>query len=80
MVATDPMTGAKAMEFFLFKDTTGDIDVAINPNLVRYVRPAAEGRVLIVFEKEHTLTVEGQIDDVISRLRTPQLKNSNVGT
>jgi len=58
------------MDLFLFDDVPGDMKIAINPTQVRFVRPGPQGQVLIVFDKDHSVTVAGTLEDVISHLKS----------
>ena len=58
------------MDLFLFDDVPGDMKIAINPNQVRFVRPGPAGQVLIVFDKDHSVTVAGTLEDVVSHLKS----------
>lgn len=57
-------------QLLLFDDIPGDMKIAINPDQVRFVRSGPEGRVLIVFDQEHSVTVAGTLQDVVAQLKT----------
>lgn len=57
------------MNLLLFNDTMSDGEVAVNPDQVRFVRRATDDKVTIVFDKDHSITVEGTLTDVVSHLK-----------
>jgi hypothetical protein len=58
------------MDMFLFDDAVADVKIAINPDLVRFVRAGPDGRVTIVFDSEHSVSVRGTLEDVVSHLKS----------
>jgi len=56
-------------QLLLFDDVPGDIKIAVNPDQVRFVRAGPEGQVVIVFDREHSVTVAGTLEDVVSHLK-----------
>lgn len=58
------------MNLFLFNDTMADAEVAVNPDQVRYVRGGTEGKVTIVFDEDHSITVAGTLSEVITQLKS----------
>jgi hypothetical protein len=58
------------MNLFLFDDTVSETKIAINPDQVRFVRAGSDGRVTIVFDQEHSVTVRGTLEDVVSHLKS----------
>ena len=58
------------MELYLFDDVPGDTKVAVNPDQIRFIRSGPEGRVLIVFDQEHSITVAGNLTDVVAHLKS----------
>lgn len=57
-------------QLFLLDDVPADTKIAINPELVRFIRPGPEGQVVIVFDQEHSITVRGSLVDVVSHLKS----------
>jgi hypothetical protein len=58
------------MELFLFDDALADAKIAINPDQVRFIRAGSDGRVTVVFDQEHSVTVKGTLEDVVSHLKS----------
>lgn len=50
---------------------SGNRLVAVNPSLVRSVETDDDGRVRIVFDRDHEIIVRGSLIDVIKALWTP---------
>ena len=47
------------MKYITCTDAINNVDVAINPNLVRFIRRATNARVLVVFDDKQSLTIAG---------------------
>ena len=55
--------------FCVFTDTSGQ-QIAVNARLVRYVTANQPGTTsLISFDKDHAVSVQGTLDQVITKLR-----------
>ncbi len=56
------------MDYVTFDRGGNEMPLLINKRLIRVVTPVGEGRVRITFDNDHSVTVNGTLDDCLNKL------------